>query len=881
MDSHRRPEPHEQLDDEFYASRVAGVSLLTGLRMAVMTVMALMAVAVSVRGATILSSLDLPGSAGPTSGGGSFVSGPSPRADVVPQPAPQYTAQQPAPSYQAPSAPSQRESAPAEVSNAGPSGGGGNVARTNEKAAPGNAGAAQAEGKQALPAAVVTTAPAWNFDLGWGWYDKYYFRGVDVLKSISPTHVHDGVVDARLNASYSGPGYGFSIGLGYIQALQKQIPNLDASLVPPNSKVLDNEKFSVPPEERYGEYDLYLAYTKTLIANQLEGTIGYNHYQFSNDGFWTKSAGKGINFADESTVRLDYIGLPWVRPSIMWAHDYDAFDGDYVELRLNGGFELYKQGTFSIRAEPYAAISYDFNYNGNNDGWNATEVGLDLPIHLNEFFTITPTVNYTKAMDPTVNTTTGKSTARADDGFWWGVTVDASWGVQASKPPPATNDEGKQIENLTAVGEDPLPWEISAEGVWEQFTYEFTGRSLPAFDVDPLYALPGKETSPGFNPATGGGIFLNGAVGAENGGPPGTGNGYSSFIKRSSDQIVGDRIYFATDRSFSASTIGGSTQVNADATDNIVSPDITLDRSVWQNGNLSFRAGFSYAYASSEGDSGQQLARIDSIDQTTSEKGTVYYLNNFLSPSYPSGLAVISNPADYINYVQTTSPSGIALSNIPGPTNVYSSFKDEVVKVATFEQTSVSQDANTIGVPLSIRYDLAPRLHLQLTVKPEITFLDSTMSTNLQARSLSDLNTSAGETAAALNAAGKPANILQQKGPFGVGNTTVPGPPVTVTTTTTAVAAGGGGKAGNNEFTPRQPGFLISQQTYTNSELDLLFGVESDLALLYDLDSEGRYFVQVSGGYHWASDLSLGGKAANANLKLSSLDVGLGFGIRF
>jgi len=37
-------------------------------------------------------------------------------------------------------------------------------------------------------------------------------------------------------------------------------------------------------------------------------------------------------------------------------------------------------------------------------------------------------------------------------------------------------------------------------------------------------------------------------------------------------------------------------------------------------------------------------------------------------------------------------------------------------------------DAHDLSLPLSMRYDIAPRLHLQLTVVPTLTFTDLTIS---------------------------------------------------------------------------------------------------------------------------------------------------------
>ncbi len=866
--------------------------------------------------ATLLSSLDLPGATATSTGGGSFSSSPSPRAASVPmiggisEPAPAPAPEPRVATSAEPTRSKPRATARSEESRLKQGQRTSTSATKSRKADESaedvstNSPVEQpAEPPAQATALVTTTRSLWTTDFGWSWFNKYYFRGVDVLKAVSPSTTDSGVFSSKVTMAISREKDAFSIGFGYVEALQRQLPRGAAANVPPNSSRKDNEKFGLPPSERYSEYNFYLAYSRQLIAKKLQATLGYNHYHFGDGTFWQSESGP-IRYANEATLRLDYIGLPIVRPSVTWAHDFDGFKGDYVEMRLDTGFDLTRRGNFGVRVEPYVALSYDFAYNGANNGWNALETGLSIPIHLNDHFTLTFTGTYTKDLEAS------RGQARVNEGFWGGVVFNAAWGGSTTSQALFGTGSYKNADKMLTVPADPNPWEFSAGAGWRQFNFDFNHRSISRFN-----------TSNVFQPRAGRGAgsipFDDGTVFAGQAPVNSTGNaGLADFRINSATQVLGSiaagnaQVRF-TNTDFGYQTRSQESSTNSDDQDSVAFPYISMDRELWRNNFWSIRAGLSYAFAHSEGDSGVRLARLDSLFQQTNRFGTLFTLdplgtnvtpgNNFDSRDLRGGqfASVIVDPIAFSNSVAAiVTPQVFQSLRNSGPQSEFQSTNTEVARVATFVRTKVSVTSNDIAIPITLRHDFGKRLHAELNVGPTLTFASGNLTTDVQRRALvnrqgdrqtANQRAAARATSVALNANQPPgafvnpaffnsatftSNVDRPAAQTSSGNKDVQ------SQNSAGNANLGSGKT-NNTKDPEYPGKRIDRKTYSDSTNEFLFGADAGLSVVYDLNEEGTFFAEVWGRYHWVESYTLDNGLGSVKIDPSGFEAGIGVGVRF
>ncbi len=910
--------------------------------------------------ATLLSSVSLPSASATATGGGTFSASPSPRGASVPVPIGEVSM----PSEAVPSAPAssetrasaetpkarakarsekpEAETRPHEREHAPEAHGKAPEEHAKPKAEEGTPKSETHEHKrereeapeikheekggtkheeetsapQPPPAAIVTTAKSvWTVDLGFGWYNKYYFRGVDILKEISPNQEHGGIVTSKITMGWAGAKDAFSIAVGSVQALERQLPDGAARNINPNPGAKKtNENFVVPHLSRYQEYDIYAAYTRTLIPKKLEGTIGFNHYQFGDGNFYGKS-GKSIPFADEGTVRLDYIGLPYIRPSLSFAKDFDAFEGEYLEARVDGGMDLIKRGNLSVRLEPYVAVSYDFNYNGEDAGWNAFEFGVGIPIRFNDHFSLTLTANYTKALEES------NGQARTNNGFWGGAVFNVAWGGTGSPfatPAPKESDDKKMV----IVPPPPKPWEFSAGAEWRQFDFKFSDPSPGRFDPRQIYNIKFRNGDLGLAAPGIGKTYSNGAIFQSSPVSPLTGAtvaGVQNFAINNASQITGSQgggtahVTFTT-KDFSYQNKGRSfSPLNTTDDDAVISPYIDMSREIWRSNTWSGRVGLFYSFGQAEGDSGVNLARLDTLFERTSTYNYVYSLDN-VSTNIPVGggfnsakltggnyAGVVTNANLYAaSYAGVLTPQSIAVLQANQPQTLFGGSVAEVARIATFVHTKMSVNSHDFAIPFSLRKDFGKRWHVEATVAPTLTMVNWDMQTDVDRRSLDDFSNPR-------NIKGRP-GVVQPggvtasvgagfpPGPFGnpafnasQGVTSVdrpaapPVPPtlpaVAAPVTTTAVAFSG--KAGSNPRGPKLPGSPVSSQRYDESSTSIQFGVDCKLALIWDIDETGTFFTEFWGAYHWADPFSMGDSFAHSALRPTAFQAGVGVGMRF
>ena len=754
--------------------------------------------------------------------------------------------------------------------------------------------------------ALATTAQSqWTTNFGWSWFNKYYFRGVDILKNVSPDHVNSGVFGSKATLAYSREKDAFSVSFGYVESLGRQIPKGAAAEVPPNSGQKNNQAFRLPPEERYAEYDTYLAYTRTLIPRKLQGTVGFNHYHFSDGGFYQTSEGP-IPYANEATLRFDYLGLPYVRPSISWAHDFDGFKGDFLEMKLDGGFDMYKRGNLGVRLEPYVAVSYDLKYNGEDNGWNALEFGLSAPIHLTDHFTLTFTGNYTKALADS------KGVSRANDGFWAGIAFNAAWGGTGTLGSMFGLNEYKDIITVPAEGRR---WEFSTGSGWRNFDYDFHHGSVSRFDTDRLYSRRSRIGQFGLATLgtdkfyddgavfTGTGLRVSPRATAANPNDPGT----ATFFASSSQMLGNAQVAFSTSDYFYRKD-AASFSLSSNDQDTIAFPYISLDTEVWRSGTWSIRAGLLYSFSLSEGDSGVQLARLDSLVERTNRFGYVYALDAVSATLPPP--AVVYNSTAYANgYKQAVNADTFNFLNQSVPQTTFGQTDSEVVRVATFVRTKVDVNAHDFSIPVTFRHDFGRRLHAEISAAAVLTVVNAEISTDVQRRALDNRTTNvlanqrvqplvrslSGDVGVSADSGNLPPGATIDKGAFPSGSSPSvntftlsqlppaidsrqPTPPARPPSSTNPLS---GGKSGSNVKPAELPGKNVGRERYIDNTNDVLFGFSGSVSLVYDLNESGTLYAEVWGRYHWSEDMTLQNRLDTSEIDMSGFEGGIGVGVRF
>ena len=191
-----------------------------------------------------------------------------------------------------------------------------------------------------------------------------------------------------------------------------------------NAQYAFTESFSLVSGFRYDSFreaatgdqeDVYAGVRWATDCYAVE--LGYRHLVLSGnlDPFF-RSVSTDEIYAKGSIV------CPWTGAdvSLLWAHDLDESEGDYLELSVRKAFELTEWASIELGA----GISYSFDYWGddysNSSDFNSWNLSLSLPLKATDYLTVTPYVAYTDGMD-------------ALD-FGGGVSEDDQvlWGVQAS-----------------------------------------------------------------------------------------------------------------------------------------------------------------------------------------------------------------------------------------------------------------------------------------------------------------------------------------------------------------------------------------------------------------------------------------------------------------
>jgi len=198
-----------------------------------------------------------------------------------------------------------------------------------------------------------------------GYDSEYIFRGVDILNFTTD----DGdLLWADINVS----AYGFTAGAWYAEAINK-----------------GNEGATGEEDLNYGELDLYLLYSYTAGPVTLTG--GYTFYYFPD---------LDDTYSHELNIGVSTSVIPFVTPSVTFYYDIaeddkDIYDGGYLEFKLSSSIPVVGD---VVSIDPYALVSYDFEYNSTESDWNHFQTGVSIPVKLTENITISGYAAYSWAL---------------------------------------------------------------------------------------------------------------------------------------------------------------------------------------------------------------------------------------------------------------------------------------------------------------------------------------------------------------------------------------------------------------------------------------------------------------------------------------------------
>lgn len=358
--------------------------------------------------------------------------------------------------------------------------------------------------EQAEP--VAPTWRDWHVTGEIGWANRFQFRGLDIFDRVSAGDSNSGMFSSNLAMQkQTAKGGVWDLGGWYLQSLDPLLTQGAASRVDPNSASSRNENFAVPSRRRYEEIGFNATYSHELYQG-LWGFGGVRHYRFSDGGFWENSDGP-ITHTTELVLGTYYRGFDkYVTPSLTWSRDVDAFDGGYLEFQLQGaGFRM--PGLDRVTISPFLRTAYDFEFNGDNDGWNNFEFGAEMPIRLTDHLELVLSAAYTMDLDDP----NSDGSARTDDGFFGGVSLRTKFGTGVYGP----SEPGGQVSNSVAFFTTPPArgLSISMGAGYQQIDASFDHRGSPTYDALSLVRRGqggGDLHVAGDSPAS----YLNGRVGA-------------------------------------------------------------------------------------------------------------------------------------------------------------------------------------------------------------------------------------------------------------------------------------------------------------------------------------------------------------------------------
>lgn len=245
-----------------------------------------------------------------------------------------------------------------------------------------------------------------------GWDSRYVFKDLDNLGPHGAAAFDEDASVWYAKASLAWNGFGFHV--GYLQSAGEIVPSGHVAEIVDDSGPT-GELVQDGGAELYQEIVTGVNYTLGVLAD-VEATLGYNAYFFPEKAFW------GASFQGELFATLAYTGIEHLRPSVTYSYfhsDTGSLGGGFVDLRVDGSFDLCECGSVKVGFNPYVSLGYDIGFNDNTfntDGFTAVDFGVKIPLALNENLVLTLSGNYGIEIDD-------EHTDVGDVGFWGGASL--------------------------------------------------------------------------------------------------------------------------------------------------------------------------------------------------------------------------------------------------------------------------------------------------------------------------------------------------------------------------------------------------------------------------------------------------------------------------
>jgi hypothetical protein len=758
----------------------------------------------------------------------------------------------------------------------------------NDTQAPSHSEGKEYVGKEAKPILPldVTESP-FHFTGSAGYYSKYMFRGLDVGYR---TGIDDGNDSAFFSTSAAMSYKGFALGVGYIESLDPYVQR--GSAFNDDQGRRNPLSFRTAPKERYKEYDLFANYTYQ-ITDTLALTAGMNFYWFGDGRSWANQ-GDNVSNTMETAVSLSYTGLPWVNQSLSYYYDFDAFKGSYLEYKIAAKpIKVFEEGSFSINLIPSATVSVDFRYNGTNNGWNAFEPGIDVPIQIADGLVLNLGARYNMDLGSASGNGQGGFADRTDDRFWFSAAVQYSFPNRGWNPfsPAATYDKDKNVvgKDKIVYDEPERPWSIAVGAGVRSISSDFHLNASPMGHLANQISLGGS-----LRPATGG-RDEHYADGAVYGGSDGYADGTSTFSFHDPSQLSKGRsdenrqVLLHSERFNDAKGIAS----NHNDDDEPVYPYITLSREVFHKDKFHLSLGLGYQYARSETDSGYRISGvaqntlttfsydIDELTSTAFSDPKAPFNNHFNArPPRTAGqdYYVINNAAQYQRTYQ-----GL-LNGVTVPLAPPHSYEQNTRTLAAFKRATLDTDLHSLSIPIDFKVDLAPRVHLGVSFGPTFNVFDLDLKTETYYQLVDvDQSTPALKTQRSPYNANGPVNIPGLGKPVQI-NGGVGAAPATANVNrgngnNNQVASSAKGAQGAKSR--NLPGENVAHQTSGHSGQEFKLGVFGQASLDIDLDAAKRWYVEVYARYDYVPEFTVADSASGSIVDASSFGGGLGLGFRF
>lgn len=728
-----------------------------------------------------------------------------------------------------------------------------------------------------------------------GYYSRYMFRGLDVAYRTG--------IDKNNESAFVGTNAAvsignFAVGAWYIQSLNSYVPG-GASFDNSFGNLKKPLSFKTPPRERYQEYDLFANYTFRL-THDLALTAGMNYYWFSDGRFWAQGS-EHINSTMEAAASLNWTGIPYLNQSLSYYYDFDAFKGGFLEYKaFLRPIQLCRRGDFAIGLSPSLGVSYDFRYNGTNNGWNNLEPGLDLPIRITEGLSLNVGVKYSWDLNDHSVGAHGAPAIRTDDRLWF----SASFQYQFPTAEALAPRDGKVLSPVLASSgaEDPGRWRVSAGAGMRTMHASFeVGRAAP-YDLGSLF---GKKTGGGdlgFATDKKDAHYLDGSV---FGNSSNFGDGTSDFTVKNTSQVTDDtrhgdgginrQIAYHSEE-YKYSKTDQRDGFNHTDDDQVAYPYLNLSYDVVKTDRFTASIGVGYAYNHSSMESGSSLVGVQTATEKHSAHAFIYNIDELFSTNAPFATPFDSRPVNYYiiydgrqydaSYGAAANPALPSLTNL-GPQHIEAATRQVVAAVAAFRSSHLDLDMHSISLPIDLSCQITDHIQARLSFGPTFNLFNENLTTETDYQLLDQGNLKVTKNPAARTIYQSPYDSTAG-GPAKVPGAVRGGVSGSITGTSSGsgsaaasapAAAGGKGSVGGTSR--KLPGTSLARKVNYHTDQHFEAGLFGQLAVEVDLDAARRWFLEVYARYDYVPSFSVTDGAATAVVEASSWGSGIGVGFRF